>query len=516
MTWLRLDAGKDSTVLASGAVSYDSRPPGTQEGDAAFHYYLRWSWDGKALEIESVPWGFAPVFYAEQSKSILVSTRIDEILAMLGSATIDETAIAVFTRLGFFLDSDTPFKEVKALSGAGRLRWTPDTGVALPGERPKPARLDVTREEAMREYAKLFRAAVRNRQSSRTKVVPLSGGRDSRHVVLELCAQGTAPDYCITAKHFPPKNNSDLEVALCVCAALGLRHVEIAQPRWRLQNDIAKNILTSYCSDEHTWALPLVNAIRGSATEVWDGIGGDVLSAGLFLVEKTLKKYTNGDLVGVATDLLERWNKSESMITHLIKEDLRHRVGVGVARERIIRELASHADCHNPLTSFYFWNRTRREIALYTFSMFEGIAQPVAPFLDDDLVPFLLALPAEHVIDHTFHTETISAAYPRWSHIEYEHYDEGQDARSYWRRFHLQLLGYCALRAGKSMLRPLPLARGLLREIIAPHESSWLSPIALQCFVQMICASAKATSIAKARRHLSEKIPILGTDRHPA
>jgi hypothetical protein len=48
----------------------------------------------------------------------------------------------------------------------------------------------------------------------------------------------------------------------------------------------------------------------------------------------------------------------------------------------------------NPLGSFCFWNRTRREIALAPFSTLEGVPTVYAPYLDNHLFDFINCPPA--------------------------------------------------------------------------------------------------------------------------
>ena len=92
-----------------------------------------------------------------------------------------------------------------------------------------------------------------------------------------------------------------------------------------------------------------------------------------------------------------------------------------MAVERVRRELETHAALENPLTAFYFWNRTRREMAEYTFSMItRSGAWPVAPFLDRDLVQYLLSLPAALLMEKDFHNETLRHAYPEWAAMPFE------------------------------------------------------------------------------------------------
>src|SRR5262249_4477166 len=135
--------------------------------------------------------------------------------------------------------------------------------------------------------------------------VPLSGGRDSRHILLELHEQAHRPQLCVTARLYPPRNDEDARVAASVAAALGLPHVVLEQGE-RFDAELQKNVATSFCAEEHSWALVLADFLRRRAGTVYDGIGGDVLSAGLFLTARRIALYEAGKLPELAEHLVPR------------------------------------------------------------------------------------------------------------------------------------------------------------------------------------------------------------------
>jgi asparagine synthase (glutamine-hydrolysing) len=415
--------------------SAPARPP-----DGA---YLSWTWDGSTLELESHPDGFVPVYYWLHREGISVSTSILALLEQGAPPDLDHQALSVFMRLGFYLGEDTPFKAIRALPASGRLRWS-HRELSFPGSPPSPPRTTtIGRPDALAEYARLFRQAVARRAPRGPFAVPLSGGRDSRHIVLELLSQGHRPDFCVTASNLPPRNAEDVRVATRLARTLDLRHIVAEQSRWRLNAELSKNEQTSFCADEHTWAMPIADVLAAKVGEAYDGIGGDVLSAGLFLDESTLRVYQEGRYQDVARTLLNNWSIPESTLRSIVGPALRRQLSRESAEERVIAELGKFGGWHNPLTAFYFFNRTRREISLYAVSMLMDRVNVLCPYLDRDVVDFLTSLPAELFLDHTFHTDTIAAHYPRYEHIDYaEPGTSSSPHRNYWRRFSLELLWY--------------------------------------------------------------------------
>ena len=128
--------------------------------------------------------------------------------------------------------------------------------------------------------------------------VPLSGGRDSRHILLELCRAGRPPRLAVTMRHYPPFSDEDAVVATEVARAAGVPHVVLPQGGDRFAAEIEKNRRTGFCADEHAWMLPLAAYLRGRVRYAYDGIGGDVLSAGLFLTPERVALAEAGRLEG--------------------------------------------------------------------------------------------------------------------------------------------------------------------------------------------------------------------------
>jgi hypothetical protein len=120
---------------------------------------------------------------------LLVSPSLVKLVEAGAPTGFDEAALAVFLRLGFFLGDDTPFQSIRTLPRTAR---SPEAGtVTISGgyRFVRPQRL--SRDAAIDGFIDLFRQAMSRRPPvGQDVVVPLSGGRDSRHILLELCESG--------------------------------------------------------------------------------------------------------------------------------------------------------------------------------------------------------------------------------------------------------------------------------------------------------------------------------------
>jgi asparagine synthase (glutamine-hydrolysing) len=383
-------------------------PPRT--ADVPDGVFAGWSWDGRTLEVEHDRYGLYPLFYYSRGEEFAVAPSVVTLLREGAAPDLDPDALAVFLQLGFFIDDETPFKHIRAVPPSVRFAW--DGKLDIGPHRDLGARLDIPRQEALQAYADLFRDAVRRRLPNAQVVVPLSGGRDSRHILLELCEAGVRPESCVTAIRYGGGNN-DVEVASMLAHSLDLEHVVLERGP-RLLAELRKNLATSFCADEHAWLMPLAEHLNGRPVTIYDGIAGDVLSASLFQKPAWLELYGKGRFVELAKTLV---GKRRDGITALGGPEARRLADT--ALDRIAVELQRYADATNPCSMFFFWNRTRREIALAPFGLLAGVEPCFCPYLDHELFDFLTSLPPEITIDRTFHTDTIALAHPSAPKVPY-------------------------------------------------------------------------------------------------
>jgi asparagine synthase (glutamine-hydrolysing) len=387
--------------------------------------FAQWTWDGRRLEVSNDRYGFYPIYYWTGDNEIGLSPSIPTLLSEGAPVALDEVGLAVFLRLGFFIEEHTPFKAIRALPPGARLQWR-DGRLQVLGQFAVPKATRLSRSEAIERYTVLFKAAIQRRLPQHGQcAVPLSGGRDSRHILLELCAAGFPPQACVTYRDLPPRPSWDAIAAAQLCEALGLPHVVIDQPTSRFQLEMRKNVKTNFCADEHEQYLVLADYITGKYKTLYDGIAGDVLSSGLFLDETRLALFEEGRFTELVDNLFHAFPVSggidhETLLAKLLPHDQYRRFNRDAAVESLSTELRRHAAAPNPVGSFFFYNRTRREMALAPLCISGEVAQVLCPYLDHDLYDFLASLPAELFLDRSFHTDTIRQAYPRYAHVPFD------------------------------------------------------------------------------------------------
>jgi hypothetical protein len=387
--------------------------------------YAHWHWDGRELIVRNDRYGVAPLFFVAEKDRVAVSPSIATLLAQGAPATLDDAAIAVFLRLGFFVGDDTAFRHIRAVPPATTFSWK-DGQLSVTGGYTTPRAIDVSRDQALDGFVTLFHEAMACRLPEDDRaVVPLSGGRDSRHILFELCALGRPPRCAVTILRDSPRPHEDERIAPLVAHAAGVPHRLLHQDGSPFDVELARNWDTHLCADEHAWYLRMVEALDGAKT-VYDGLGGALSVPSRFLSTDALRLFESGHTSELARRLLDSFSRfNEAFLGRAVAPDYRE----GTAREpavaRLATELARHAAAPDPVKSFNFWNRIRRELALVPYALMRRVPFVFTPYLDRRVYDFLMAL-APTVIasklqsaDKSFHDDAIHRAFPQHSHIPF-------------------------------------------------------------------------------------------------
>lgn len=381
--------------------------------------YAQWALSNGCLTATNDMFGFYPVFYCANQRGFSISSSLTELLEEDSFLPFDDAAMAVFLRMGNFLGDDTPFRDIRRMPPGVKLSWGPN-GLSITNDNDFMPKLShLSRDRAIKNYGEVFQTAIEKYVLlGKEKIgLPLSGGRDSRHILLALFHAGVKPHSCLTMKHIPPKTDEDTRIAAKVSSALGAEHITIEYDNAFLKAELRKNLLTDFCSFEHSWLLPLSSYLKREKYDViFDGIGGDVLSAGLFLTVERHKLYEAGDLDALAENLLGPEGSLPILLTRAMYQKWNREIAI----DRVKEELRKYLDTPNPVSQFIFWNRTRRHIANATWGILGNVCHVFAPYLNREVYMFLSSLPASYFIDHSFHTEAINRYYRMEPNLPFE------------------------------------------------------------------------------------------------
>jgi hypothetical protein len=404
MTWVALDA-----QAVAGTPQHQVAHDHTH--DAGPTLTAGWRVEGDRLEVYGDRLGLIPLFCYRDAQRVVVADEIGEVIARVPRPRFDAAAVAVFLQLGFYIAEDTPFDAVTTLAPGERLAW--QRGQVQREVPPLPIALEPFAggwDDALPHYQALFEHAVARRARLGVGRLTVSGGRDSRHLFLELLRQGTPPPAVITQDR---PVNTDLDIGRRLSAQAGVPHIALAPFRDGLTEELHKNRWNHYLSDENSWYMQILPALQGA---LFDGLAGGMLSGtDMFQAERLNAAIGKESGSTAASALLEVMGSA----LRFLSEPFRRHWSRALAIERLALELERHRHAPNPITSFLFWNRTRREIALIPLCI-AGRRVPVRlAYLDPALMPFLSSLPHPAFSGTGFHSYVMRRTYPAFAHVPY-------------------------------------------------------------------------------------------------
>ncbi|MFN5997719.1 MAG: hypothetical protein ACK47C_17470 [Paracoccaceae bacterium] len=424
---LHLRYGAGNVTLSGDVSAFVGHRIGPR--DSSLGLYGSWQWDGDTLRAEVDPLGFFSLFVYQNGTEIALSPSILQLLALGADPEPDRIALAVFHRIGSFLGEDTPFRHIKVLPPGGKLVWR--EGVAtVTGNLAIPREQALTRVQAVEGFIDLPRAAIRRFLAAWDGpiVLPLSGGRDSRHILLELVHQGRKPDTAATFHQGGRYLDREVLAARAITARAGVPHTLLGHPRRRLRDALRAVLLTQLCADEHAQMMPMHDFLAGSpSAAVLDGIGGDILTNPDDSAADFFDRARKGDYDGIARKLAAGHGSVISRAGHPGGAGAIHSPDLEEAAiTRIAQAIRAFDAAPDPYQAFWFWNRTRREIAFVSTGILGGAAMVSCPFLSPEFVELGLSLPFSVTRDQKLHDDAIAKAYPDFADIPYEAGFRGQ------------------------------------------------------------------------------------------
>ena len=412
--YLAVTRGPNAALKVLGAPAWSTSK---KAANTEWERFSSWELNEDKVTLRSDYSGHHPLFYHSTENHFFVSDSPLKLLELGVSAELDETALALFCQCGFFLRDRTPFKAIKATPPNARIAWTSGLLSVSGSLRIVPA-ASHTSESVATNYADLFSQAIKRCQPDPdTFDVLLSGGRDSRQILLELRHQKLSPRHCISSG-----SENDRFIAKQLADRLKLTLVTVDSNSRAMPQIWEKNLLTHMCALEHTWLMPLANHLRQHCPQVYEGTGVGVLTRSELLAPHFLQLIESDrydelaelivQTIGPPSGFFERLRSPWSFLSK----------NRDAAKDMLVEELKSHREAANPLTSFNFWNWNRRATALWPLGLANRNSQVHTPFLDRDLYDFVASIPPDLSLANEPQSAAIKKKFPEFNDIPY--YDQ--------------------------------------------------------------------------------------------
>ncbi len=405
-------------VTAKGDPSYYHGNAVTMSDGSRNGVYSEWDWDGTTLRAGNCRYGMSPLFYYCGDNEICLSNSIPKMLDLGVPQDWDDDAMAVFIRRHTFLGEDTPFKHIRATPPGAKLTWR-NGRMDLEGKRFEPKPQHLKRSAIVDGVIELFQQAIARRlPDTEDFYLPLTGGKDSRHILLELHRQGVRPKACVTArKTASPSDNDDCAIAAQLTERLGIPHIILPPSKSIVADEQRKNLRTNFCTIDHGWSMPLVDFLEANTSLSYDGLGLDVFFNTIWYSDLRANLFHTRDFQELGRDLL---GESDTALSLTLSSEALRRFDRNNALDHLAKELKLHLNSPHPIASFQFWNRTRRTTSIFTFGLQYTIPNIHTPFLDNNLFDFVTSLPADELRAAPLHPEVLTRAYKDFCDIDYQ------------------------------------------------------------------------------------------------
>lgn len=466
---------KGSGLSAAGdlhfEISSDLHDPSPSATDRRPGLLAGWSYKNHSLRLYTDRFGLLPLFYCRTESSITISDSIYEISSYHDVTVLDRDALSVFLRLGYYVGNDTPLEGIKVLPPSLDITLVSGDEAIDDVLHIVPAQ-SLRRDDAIDGYIELFQHSIRSRINHDTPIdLPISGGRDSRHILFELLRQNKPPRQLVTIRKMNPHAGEDIKIAGALAQRFNLPHKIIPQKfGGALTLELEASQRQFRLCDEGAWMLPLFASLTKDANVIMDGFAGDTLSNDGMYDEVTFNCLKNGQTEKAAHRILRG-----KAVLPFLADNLQTHFSYEQALERLTRELRRHTSAASPWKSYLFWNRTRREIALAPLLLSPSSLDIQFPYLHPDLVDFLLSLEGDEYGPAGLHDEVILKAYPEWADIPFESHGNAHGHKLFSSREIFRLFG--VLSKSRLANKTFVLSRLVASALKGSHEdmSWWLS-----------------------------------------
>ena len=397
-----------------------------------------WRWEDGTLSIESDLHGYLPLYLHQTPDRVIVADSPLPILSRLDQRELDPVALGFFCRAGFLIGDRTLFQGICRVPACVRMTWQNgvfETELDRLAHPEPPSSI----KEAVDGWTERFQVAIKRRLPDQDSFdLPLSGGRDSRMMLLELHRHGCHPRRVLSLGSPRSETSSDLNIASQISRRLGIpfQAVEHHEADW-ISTERARHVACGFEALEHVWLMPLWRELLSGGASWYDGLGVGSLTRNSAASPRMMDLLRRGDMFQWAKRFFEMTaSTSDAWLDQIIAQAPFPIADADTVVSDLRQELNRHLEAPNPITSFTFENWGRRSISLNPFGICREQKKIQLPFMDRDLVAWTRSIPVDMTHQNDIQTEACHRLYPEFKDIPF---DDGLPPRkpkaSLWLRY---------------------------------------------------------------------------------
>lgn len=329
---------------------------------------------------------------------------------------LDKKAICIFAATGFFLDTDTYWKNKKVLPPASKNTFDADGYLveSTPYFKWHYSPKEISFETALQEFTSLFEQIVTEQAKDKPVILPLSGGLDSRTQAVALSKMNNpVTSYSYSFKGGYPES----KIAKQIAAASGFDFKDFTITPGYLWFNIEKLATLNKCYSDftHPRQMAILDELKKMKGVFSLGHWGDVLFdrgapetiTNEQLPEVLFKKIIKKGGMELAQALWQEWELEGEFKNYLA--------------ERVV-SLLDKIDIENPSAKIrafksLYWAPRWTSVNL---SVFEAVNPITVPYYDDRMCRFICSVPEEYLADRKLQIAYIKQQNPELAKITWQ------------------------------------------------------------------------------------------------
>ena len=363
-------------------------------------------------------YGLIKLFYYHDEDRFCFAPKIRPLLKLGAEKTLRKDAIVDFFLFGYLLEDNTFFEHIHQLSPASILEiskkgikhtkyWDYEYDEEYDA-RPK--------DELIDELGALLQRAVERRiKKDKTIIIPLSGGLDSR-AILAAALRCTAKDNIITFT-FGEKGSFDFEIGKMVAEKVGVMNIplEVEKADFEGLYNISIDDIEGMVDATPYFAISGYKEMKKYGDKLHIGYMGDPIMGSHISTKMLNKKLKSEQKYRDAKSIIfekHRLNDLEN-VRRLFNPSYINTENLDYSFKRTLDELKriSNEDMAN-YCAIWDYKHRQGKYTMFTVFRYRELFNYSTPFLDNELIDFMLKIPPELRLDENLYRQMLLNKYP--------------------------------------------------------------------------------------------------------
>jgi asparagine synthase (glutamine-hydrolysing) len=361
--------------------------------------------------------GSKKLFYSSEGDTVYFSPKISPLMKLVQQKKIRKDALFDFFIFGYYLGDKTFDENIRQLPPASIIEITKNTlSVKNYWTYPNDGKYDARDIEILAdELGRRWQEAVDRRVKQNEKIIiEISGGLDSR-AILSAALKSTLKEN-ILLYTFGDEQSYDCEIGKTIAKTLGIQHVFLPAIKENFAEQYKKSFYDSEGMIDATpyFSIQMYQTLRKFGYKIFNGyMGGEIMGPLIFSKIENLELHSDNG-VKKAKDLLFHHHKMNDIqtIKPLFNPAYLKQIDLFSSFDKSVEDLKNISEemLPNYCAAWLYMNESDKYTSFCNFR-FEDVFDYSKPFLDNELIEFMLRIPPQFRKDKMLYKQMLLKNY---------------------------------------------------------------------------------------------------------